>query len=70
MHVKLTIQIDSGNAAFGDTASCALMELTRIMRLEAARLLSRQCDGSEVLIRDANGNVVGRLYLEITEDEG
>lgn len=59
----LTVQIQTGNAAFdgNDLAECA-----RILREAAKRLDNGDERG---FLRDFNGNTVGRFWFEVTDDE-
>ena len=67
----ITIEIDFGNAAFdGDELG---IELSRILRAVSNRYydMSRQeiqDDDQEYPLKDINGNTVGRVYIEV-EDE-
>ena len=57
---KITIEIDTSNAAFGCDES---EEVARILR-DAAHRIEMYGDRAEGPLRDLNGNTVGKLIIE------
>lgn len=65
MEVTLSIKIQSGNAAFGDTDTVAREETALILRKLANNILRRKEHNK---IMDSYGNNVGELFFEVLED--
>jgi hypothetical protein len=60
---KFTIEIDCGNAAFGDDDAEVNDEVARILR-RAAELLQDSGTQESIVLRDINGNRVGSAKFE------
>ena len=60
--MKLTIELDCSNAAFGEGDHEAGQEIARILREAAGRLETYGAHG--LRLRDVNGNIVGGLDIE------
>lgn len=65
---KLTITIESGNAAFGSFGD-ATQEGARILR-DVAKWVERSAtEADDVKLRDVNGNTVGKATMSWDSDD-
>ena len=60
---KITITIETGNAAFGETPGEATTEIGRILR-KYARQIEDDPSYIDRVLADSNGNKVGRVVVE------
>lgn len=65
MEVTLSIKIQSGNSAFGDTETESREEIALILRKLENNILKREEHNK---IMDSYGNNVGELFFEVLED--
>lgn len=63
--MKLNLEVDCGNAAFGEDAQTTAYEVARILRVTAEKMEAGRMSGRCV---DYNGNTVGTYEL-VEEDE-
>jgi len=70
MKVRMSVEIESGNAAFGEDAADARRELLRIVKEAVPPLIQRTLldEAEELPLRDVNGNRVGWFWCLIEED--
>ena len=65
--MKFQVEIDTDNAAFGDTSTDQQIEIARLLRLLAYELEAYEYEEASGLdgtirLRDTNGNTVGKAY--------
>lgn len=69
--MRITFEINTGGAAFGETPEDRTAEVLRIVRESLTPLECRMLDNESSLrpLRDFNGNTVGEVSVELTPEE-